>query len=150
MKSGLKILMITFLTLTLIISSGLLTAVTITDQEWTQIKTELEFNKKLIEIEEDNIDGLLCAPVTENGSNDLLMDLVNKISHVVLFDTNLPVDNKLCFVGQDSYQSGLVSGHLMNLLVPEKNTILMIQFSQDYHIKQRIKGFHVVDRCDKI
>jgi LacI family transcriptional regulator len=88
--------------------------------------------------------GYLMAPVFPDESEKLLTSFSPKVP-VVFFNTDIPgSSNRLCFIGQDSYRSGVLAAKLLRLLTREKpcNFNLVIRANEDNdHLKNRVKGF---------
>lgn len=63
----------------------------------------------------------------------------------VLFNTQIAEANALCYVGQDSYQSGLLAGKLIHYGQPEPNTVLVAHIDEDIsnaaHLLRKEQGF---------
>ena len=94
-------------------------------------------------------DGLLIAPVMP----EIFRAGLDKLSIPYIFiDTDIPDDNRrLSFIGQDSFQSGVLSAKLMKMLIdPEAGNILIIDPPGDnFHLQSRISGFrkYMEDNC---
>lgn len=91
-------------------------------------------------------DGLLIAPVLP----EIMQPLLEQTEIPFLFiDTDIPQMKKcISFIGQDSYQSGMLSGKLMAMLLfngmkAGKSDYVMIAepAGSNFHIKGRIDGF---------
>ena len=97
--------------------------------------------KRAIESEPD---GLLAAPVRPEEMKELFRS--SEIPYLFI-DTDIPVlDNKLSYIGQDSRQSGILSGKLMTLLInngpfPEGDLLLIDPPGSNYHLRERMAGF---------
>ncbi len=86
-------------------------------------------------------DGLLAALVIPILAEEFLAQTAPRIS-VVLFDSDFPLSNRLSYIGQDSFQSGLLSGKLVHLLLAGKGGVAIIQPRlDDFHLSQRRDGF---------
>jgi LacI family transcriptional regulator len=90
---------------------------------------------------ESDIDGLLLAPINNSLIKDFLTNLSNKTPYV-LFNANVPETQAVSFIGQDSFQSGVLAAKLMNLFAKEKNHFAaVIGIADDFHINERANGF---------
>lgn len=89
------------------------------------------------------IDGLLCAPILTTLSKFYIQNKLPKNVHLSFFDSFVPGVNYVSFIGQDSFQSGIVSGRLMKMLIhKEEGSIIIVRvIPEDYHINERVKGF---------
>lgn len=89
-------------------------------------------------------DGLLLAPVR---AEEVQSVLGGASVPYVFIDTDVPgLEAKLSYIGQDSRQSGVLSGKLMALLLgmrpADKGPVLLIDPpGENYHLKERIAGF---------
>jgi LacI family transcriptional regulator len=88
-----------------------------------------------------SLDGLLIAPVASRKFEDFLQDLPERLPFV-FFDSFVPGTPPLSSIGQDSFQSGVLSGRLMKMLVAEPGHIAIIRvLPKDFHIDERVRGF---------
>ncbi|MBF9018224.1 MULTISPECIES: LacI family DNA-binding transcriptional regulator [unclassified Oceanispirochaeta] len=87
-------------------------------------------------------DGLLIAPVRPEEVKNCLYD---KSIPYLFIDSDIPeLTEKISYIGQDSYQSGILSGKLMSLLLAgrENTAVMLIEPpGSNPHLKKRIKGF---------
>lgn len=63
----------------------------------------------------------------------------------ILFNTQITDTYPLCYVGQDSYQSGILAAHLVHSCVPDSGKVLIAHFDEDssnaFHISKKEQGF---------
>ena len=90
-------------------------------------------------------DGVVLAPFFKKEAHELIEQLkVNQIPFVFI-DSEIKGAGQISYIGQNSYQSGLVSGKLLDIILPEGN-ILVIHFAKEMdnqnHLVQREKGFY--------
>lgn len=115
-------------------------------QPFTFSQTNPEsFNFEAKKILELNPDGIVFAPFFKKESVKFIEQLkANKIPFVFI-DSEIKDEGQLSYIGQDSYQSGLVSGKLLDLILTEGN-ILVIHFAKEMdnqnHLVLREKGFY--------
>lgn len=91
-------------------------------------------------------EGLLIAP---SGSKDIKDYLKNIKIPYIFIDSDIPdLKGRRSYIGQDSKQSGILSGKLMSLLLLGKGdgerdfSLLIVDPPGDnYHLKSRIEGF---------
>ncbi len=97
---------------------------------------------KLIELQPD---GVILAPFFKKEALHLIKQLKERRIPFVFIDSEIKKAGHLGYIGQDSYQSGLVSGKLLDLILPEGN-ILVIHFAMEMdnqnHLVQRERGFY--------
>lgn len=98
--------------------------------------------EKIIELKPD---GIVLAPFYKKESLEFIEKLKNHNIPFVFIDSEIKNAGQISYIGQDSYQSGLVSGKLLDLMLPEGN-ILIIHFAKEMdnqnHLVEREKGFY--------
>ena len=88
-----------------------------------------------------DLDGLLVAPGASRPFEKFLRDLPRR-TPCVFFDSFIPGIPHLSSIGQDSFQSGVLSARLMKLLVTDPGHIAVIRIlPKDFHIDDRVRGF---------
>ncbi|MGA2142911.1 MAG: LacI family DNA-binding transcriptional regulator [Brevinematales bacterium] len=104
--------------------------------------SESSIKKEMDKINSAGTDGLLIAPVLHRPVKVFLESIADRIPYV-LFNANIPDSNALSYIGQDSFQSGVLSAKLMKMMVREKCSIaVIIPAPDDYHIVERADGFY--------
>jgi len=90
-------------------------------------------------------DGVILAPFFKKESAKFIEKLKEFGIPFVFIDSEIKDAGQISYIGQDSFQSGLVSGKLLDLILPEGN-ILVIHFAKEMdnqnHLTQREKGFY--------
>ena len=98
--------------------------------------------KKIIELKPD---GVILAPFFKKESTELLEELRASQIPFVFIDSEIKDAGQISYIGQNSYQSGLVSGKLLDIILPDGN-ILVLHFAKEMdnqnHLVQREKGFY--------
>jgi LacI family transcriptional regulator len=103
--------------------------------------SEPSFNKVSKEVFAANLDGLLIAPVILRIFEQFIKEIPEKLPYV-FFDSLIPNANYVSYIGQDSFQSGMLSARLMQMLIKEKGIVAVIRvLPEDYHIDDRVNGF---------
>jgi len=93
------------------------------------------------EVMRSGLDGLLIAPVLSRVFEEFLAELPPGLPYV-LFDSFIPKAEHVSYIGQDAYQSGVLSARLMHLLVPAPGPLAVLRaLPEDYHIDDRVRGF---------
>jgi len=104
-----------------------------------------EFSKEAEKIIELKPDGVVLAPFFKKESLDFIEKLKKHNIPFVFIDSEIKNAGQISYIGQDSYQSGLVSGKLLEMMLPEGN-ILVINFAKEMdnqnHLVEREKGFY--------
>ena len=85
-------------------------------------------------------DGVILAPSIESPARSLVEQVDPRM--VVLIDGDLPDSGVLTTISQDSIESGLLAGKLLDLLCPEGRRLLSVTVGvDDHHLQLRRKGF---------
>ncbi len=109
-----------------------------------------QFNSQSFVIECNKIlaiepDGVVLAPFFKKESLNFIAQLNEHKIPFVFIDSEIKDAGQLSYIGQNSYQSGLVSGKLLDLILAEGN-ILILHFAKEMdnqnHLVQREKGFY--------
>lgn len=104
-----------------------------------------EFVREAEKIIELKPDGVVLAPFYKKESLEFIEKLKKHNIPFVFIDSEIKDAGQISYIGQDSYQSGLVSGKLLDLMLPEGN-ILIIHFAKEMdnqnHLVEREKGFY--------
>ncbi len=113
--------------------------------------SEASFEKESRETLKSSLDGLLIAPVSAQMFQNYIKEIPPELPYV-FFDSFIPDANYISYIGLDSFQSGVLSGRLMELMVEISGTVAVIKMlPQDYHIEDRVSGFHHYCRkCKRI
>lgn len=98
--------------------------------------------KKILELKPE---GVVLAPFYKKEAAEFIELLKIQQIPFVFIDSEFKNKGQLGYIGQNSYQSGLVSGKLLDMILPEGN-ILTIHFAKEMdnqnHLVQREKGFY--------
>ncbi len=102
---------------------------------------EPSFNEVSKQVLESPLEGLLIAPVLSRIFDTFIKEVPENLPYV-FFDSFIPKANYISYIGQDSFQSGVLSAKLMHILIKEKGTVAVIRvLPEDYHIDARVNGF---------
>lgn len=105
-------------------------------------KSFVDESKKILKLKPD---GVVLAPFFKKESLTFIEQLNEQKIPFVFIDSEIKDAGQLSYIGQDSYQSGMVSGKLLSLIVSEGN-ILVMHFAKEMdnqnHLVQREKGFY--------
>ncbi|WP_394700031.1 substrate-binding domain-containing protein [uncultured Draconibacterium sp.] len=108
----------------------------------TDSKNFVHETERIVELHPD---GVVLAPFFKKESLEFIKKLKKLEIPFVFIDSEIKDAGHLGYIGQDSYQSGMVSGKLLDLLVQEGN-ILVVHFAKEMdnqnHLVQREKGFY--------
>lgn len=90
-------------------------------------------------------DGVLFNPLFREAAMQFTIILDELNIPYVFFDVNIDFGNPLAYFGQDAWQSGFVSGKLLNYGIPDNSTVLVLKLANkkviSHHILKREKGF---------
>ncbi|HAH24264.1 MAG TPA: transcriptional regulator [Prolixibacteraceae bacterium] len=91
-------------------------------------------------------DGVVLAPFFSRESKLFIEELQKREIPYVFIDSNLKDSEKLSYIGQDSYQSGMLAAKLLDYSLAENASILILHFAKEMdnlnHLVQREKGFY--------
>jgi LacI family transcriptional regulator len=73
-----------------------------------------------------NLQGVVIAPVFINETQKITAKLDQAKIPYVFINSDIQDENRICFVGQDSYAGGYVAAKLLHYGLKKKGTVLMI------------------------
>jgi LacI family transcriptional regulator len=98
--------------------------------------------QKIIELKPD---GVVLAPFFKKESLVFIESLKENKIPFVFIDSEIKDAGQISYIGQYSYQSGMVSGKLLDMMLTEGN-ILVVHFAKEMdnqnHLVEREKGFY--------
>ena len=104
------------------------------------------FIDKAESIIQNRPDGVVLAPFFSREAKLFISELKKLEIPYVFIDSNIKDSDKLCYIGQDSFQSGMLAAKLMDYSVPGNAPILILHFAKELdnlnHLVQREKGFY--------
>ncbi|MGV3503623.1 MAG: LacI family DNA-binding transcriptional regulator [Adhaeribacter sp.] len=90
-------------------------------------------------------DGIILAPIFHKEVLPFFQDWQQARIPYVLFNTQIPQGQALSYIGQDSYQSGLLAAHLLQDGIPGPASLLVAHIGEDIlnsaHLLEKEKGF---------
>ncbi|MBN1779535.1 substrate-binding domain-containing protein [bacterium] len=89
------------------------------------------------------LDGLVIAPVLSEASEKLICELPESLPYVFI-DSYVPESHCLAYIGQESYQSGVLAAKLMQLKLDGGKVASLRVHPVDYHLDDRNKGFESI------
>lgn len=103
------------------------------------------FLLKADEATQSSPDGILVAPLFYRESLALFQQWQTLQIPYVLFNTQIPEQQPLSYIGQDSYQSGLLAAKLLHYGQSGPGTLLIAHIAEDTtnsaHLTQKEQGF---------
>lgn len=103
------------------------------------------FIEKAEELGKINPGGILLAPIFYREALPFVADWNTRKIPFVLFNTQIDEFNPLSFIGQDSYQSGLLAGKLVHYGQSKPCKVLVAHFDEDIsnaaHLQKKEQGF---------
>lgn len=106
-----------------------------------------EFISSSRKILEGGYDAVLVAPIFAKEGHDFLEECQERGLKYVQINTYLPREdeNFLCYIGQDSYQSGMLAAKLLSFGVTEGDTAMVLHLEKavynSMHLMEKEKGF---------
>ena len=104
-----------------------------------------EFRKQFEELIQLNPQGVLLAPVFSDEVQKFTSKLLDRDIPFIFINSDKSNSKRLCFIGQDDFQSGMVAGKLASINLNKKDTILIVHITNDYkskeHFVNRNNGF---------
>ncbi|QTD38475.1 substrate-binding domain-containing protein [Polaribacter batillariae] len=92
-----------------------------------------------------NPNAVLISPIFYKTTIKLIKELETKNIPYIFINTDIALQQNISFIGQNSYQSGFLSGKILSQVLSEEKTILIVRSRKniDSHqaIDSRIKGF---------
>jgi len=103
------------------------------------VNQQIEIMKKL---KKEKIDGIAITPVEDNRVCGMIDKLYESHIPVVTFNTDMPDSKRLCYVGQDNYQSGRACAGLMDVVLNGRGTVLLVSgYESNLSHRRRVDGF---------
>ena len=103
---------------------------------------------------ESKPDGVVLAPFFSREAKQFMEELKKLKIPYVFIDSNISDSEKLSYIGQDSYQSGMLAAKLLDYSVPGISSILVLHFAKEMdnlnHLAQREKGFYEYFRINPL
>jgi LacI family transcriptional regulator len=103
------------------------------------------FLKKAREVTQSQPEGIILAPIFHKEVLPFFQQWQNLQIPYVLFNTQIPQSAPLSYIGQDSYQSGLLAANLLHYGLPGPATLLVAHIGEDIpnsaHLIEKEKGF---------
>ena len=82
------------------------------------------------QLEKDGIQGLIIAPYNDPLVAKRLKKLTDAGTPVVCVNSDIPDSGRICYVGPDPYQSGVVAAEILQILAQDKGEIGIITGSR--------------------
>ena len=106
---------------------------------------EQSFIAKATEATNESQDGVLIAPIFYKEALPFFEHWRKLNIPYVLFNTQIESVNPLCYIGQDSYRSGVLAAKILSFGLPFSCTILIAHINEDIpnsaHLITKEKGF---------
>jgi len=103
------------------------------------------FLEKAHEVTENRPEGILVAPLFLRESLPFFENWEKNNLPYVLINTQISESSPLCYIGQDSYQSGVLAGKLIQYGTPHPSTFVIVHIAEDIansaHLIKKEKGF---------
>jgi LacI family transcriptional regulator len=103
-----------------------------------------QFEGKAIALLDTRPDALLIAPLFLEASKNILQACAKKKIPVALINTDLEDHQALCYVGQDSFHSGVLAGKLLQLVLRPEDQVAVLnldnEISRARHLLEKERG----------
>lgn len=94
------------------------------------------------ELKREGCNGIAVVPMDDEKLKKTIDELADDGIPVITFNSDMEESKRMCFVGQDTYQSGKVAAGLMADILPAGGKVLVISgYPTAYGHKNRTKGF---------
>ncbi len=71
-----------------------------------------------------NVDGIAISPIDADNQTELINKAAER-TNVVTHDSDAPASNRLCYVGMDNYEAGLMCAELVKKAIPDGGKIMI-------------------------
>lgn len=106
------------------------------------------------QVTQNKPDGIILAPIFHKEVLPFFQDWQQARIPYVLFNTQIPQGQALSYIGQDSYQSGLLAANLLHDGITGPATLLVAHIGEDIsnsaHLLEKEKGFRDYFRKNKL
>lgn len=115
------------------------------DLHYFDLQVESSFVKEFRKILNSKTDGIIMAPNFQKEALRILPECNRRKIPVMFIDNNLE-EQGLAYFGQDAYQSGIVSGRLMNYGLRQNDLVIILNLAGSksavtHHMQKRELGF---------
>ncbi|MEZ3485022.1 MAG: LacI family DNA-binding transcriptional regulator [Lachnospiraceae bacterium] len=94
------------------------------------------------ELKKAGCNGIALVPVDDERLKETVNEFADENIPVITFNSDIEGSGRLCFVGQDTWQSGRVAAGLMADILPADGKVLVISgYPKSYGHKNRTNGF---------
>lgn len=110
-----------------------------------ELLNSASFFKVAQEMMEASPDAILFPPLFLQEGIWLLEECAKQQIPNAMFNTNIEHFNSLCYIGQDSYQSGVLAARLLSTGLKKGDTLLILNLTKSStnakHLIQKVEGF---------
>lgn len=94
------------------------------------------------ELKNEGCNGIALVPVDDDGLKQMIDRFSDERIPVITFNSDIEESGRLCFVGQNAYQSGKTAAGLMAEMIPKDGKVLIISgYPSNRSHKNRTNGF---------
>lgn len=98
--------------------------------------------KTMLELKAAGCNGIAVVPVDDARLKETINRLADEDVPVITFNSDIEESKRMCFVGQDTLQSGKVAAGLMAEILPRDKKVLIISgYPSNHSHKNRTRGF---------
>lgn len=103
---------------------------------------KISFTKQYKLILKKKTDGVLLAPVFIKETIVFIKACRKAGIPYVFIDSDIPNQERLCYIGPDLFQSGYLGGHLISYGITEKGKVMVVNISKDVNSAKEIEDRH--------
>lgn len=98
--------------------------------------------KAMLELKAEGCNGIALVPVDDELLKETINQFFDEKIPVITFNSDMEESERLCFVGQNAYQSGKAAAGLMAEIAPRDGKVLVISgYPSNHSHKSRTNGF---------
>lgn len=110
---------------------------------------KVSFTKQYKQILKNKVDGVLLAPLFINETMEFIKACHKSGIPYVFIDSDIPNQERLCYIGPDLFQSGYLGGHLISYGITGKGKVLVMNISKDVSIAKEMEDQHRLFRKEE-
>lgn len=110
---------------------------------------EASFARLCRQILKSKVNGVLLAPLFINETIRFIHACHRLGIPYVFIDSDIPNQDRLCYIGPDLFQSGYLGGHLLSFGATDKGKVLILNISGDIGLTKEMEDQHRLIRKEE-
>jgi len=110
---------------------------------------KISYTKQYKLILKKKVDGVLLAPLFIKETIEFIIACRKTGIPYVFIDSDIPNQERLCYIGPDLFQSGYLGGHLISYGITEKGKVMVMNISKDVNIAKEMEDQHRLFRKEE-